>query len=50
MEYVVVVDLGSEAIALEADDEADAIKRAKSIIAETYCSDTLADTAHYEVE
>lgn len=49
-DYVVIVDLGKEAIALGADSEQDAIQRAREIISETYGSDTLADTASYEVE
>lgn len=50
-EYVVIVKLGDEAIALTADNEQHAIERAKDIIAEQYGYDlSRSKTISYEVE
>jgi hypothetical protein len=48
-EYVVIVTLASEAISLGADNDSEAVSRAKLIIAEQY-GDSVANDATYEVE
>lgn len=49
-EYVVLANLGTEAIFLEANSETEAISKARTIVAEVYSSSTLADSANYQVE
>ena len=49
-EYVVLANLGTEAIFLEADSETEAISKARTIVAEVYSSSTLADSANYQVK